>query len=590
VEAPAHSGRARTIALLVVVAVAPYIATLAFGYIYDDTTILRSNPRIQGWSSLLSLWTQPYWSPNAGAADQSGLYRPVFMAALSAIWNGIGHAPIWFHCLVVAMHAAATVAVWRLVSAAVSRRAALVGALWFAVQSVHVEAVANIANSSEVAVALWVALLALYLQRVTRRGAEALSWRGAMGAGVIYLAACLTKESGFVAPALALLWLWGWTPAVSGESLAESIRRAARLWWRAIVVFFGVLVIVGIVRARVLGGLVSGHSIGAPGIDTLSGPARVWAMLALGPRIAALLLWTPQINPHYGPTTLVAHPAPRALATIVVLIAAIVVATARARRGERRWLAAICFIGVAFLPASNLLAATGQILAERTLYVASIGVAMLVALAADATGQRITRPSMRTFAAVCAGVIIAMQGVRTFRFARSWSTHERLFGQMIAADPAGYRGYWLLGMAERNGGAPDSALVLLGRAYAIDARDRQLSIDYAETLMQQDLAVRAADVSARLMTFPDLRQKPEAVSLYLNSRGRAYGPDSVIAAGRRLFDSAPSTTAALFVGTAYEVKGDRAAALAMYRAGLRVAPMDAELLSRVHADPRKPPP
>jgi hypothetical protein len=583
VDSPAHFGRARTIALLVVAAVAPYIATLAFGYIYDDTTIVRSNPRIQGWSSLLSLWTQPYWSPNAGAADQSGLYRPVFMAALSAVWNGIGHAPIWFHCVVVLLHAAATVAVWRLLSAAVSRWAALVGALWFAVQSVHVEAVANIANSSEVAVAVWVALLALYIQRVTRRGSEPLSWRAAVGAGAIYLGACFTKESGFVAPALAMLWLWGWTPAASGEAFVDSLRGAARLWWRAVAVFAGVLVIVAVVRSRVLGGLVSGQSIGAPGIDRLSAPARVWAMLALGPRIAALLLWTPQINPHYGPTTLVAHPARRALATLVVLIATLGLAAARARRGDRRWLAAICFIGLAFLPASNVLAATGQILAERTLYVASIGVAMLAALTADAIGERITMPRMRTVALVCAGALIAVQGVRTFHFARVWGTHERLFGQMIAADPAGYRGYWLLGMAERNGGMPDSALVLLGRAYAIDPRDRQLSIDYTETLMQKDLAARAAEVSARLMTFPDLRQKPEAVSLYLNSRGRAYGPDSVIAAGRRLFEVAPSTTAALFVGTAYEVKGDDAAALEMYRAGLRVAPTDAELLSRLHA-------
>ena len=50
-----------------------------------------------------------------------------------------------------------------------------------------------------------------------------------------------------------------------------------------------------------------------------------------------------------------------------------------ARRGDRRPLVAIAWVAIAFLPASNLLVPTGQLLAERTLYLPSVGVALLVA-------------------------------------------------------------------------------------------------------------------------------------------------------------------------------------------------------------------
>ena len=64
--------------------------------------------------------------------------------------------------------------------------------------------------------------------------------------------------------------------------------------------------------------------------------------------------------------------------------AALVVAAALfARRGDRRPLVAMGWVAIAFLPASNLLVPTGQLLAERTLYLPSVGVALLAAWGID---------------------------------------------------------------------------------------------------------------------------------------------------------------------------------------------------------------
>src|SRR5688572_18533002 len=194
-----------TTLLLMLVALMPYLRTLAFGYVMDDTTAIRSNPDIHGWESLARVWMHPYGGPDS---PYFGLYRPLTMTLFAFVWNAGGQWPIWFHLVAILMHALATVLVWRMLERVTGSFPALIAAVWFAVHPVHVEAVANVANSSEVLVAVWTCLLMLHVARAAAT-ADRIGWATAAVAGVLYLAAFLSKESGAVAPALALLWIWG---------------------------------------------------------------------------------------------------------------------------------------------------------------------------------------------------------------------------------------------------------------------------------------------------------------------------------------------------------------------------------------------
>ena len=169
---PPTAARRRIELLVGGVAFAAYARTLLFGFVYDDTTVIRSNPQIQSWSAMWHALAQPYWGAHRAG---SGLYRPLFVSTLGALWNGTNHAPIWFHLFAVLLHVAATIAVLRLASRAVERTPAVIGALWFAVQPVHVEAIASVANTSEIIVAL----LALSLAWLTvgADGSRVVGWR-----------------------------------------------------------------------------------------------------------------------------------------------------------------------------------------------------------------------------------------------------------------------------------------------------------------------------------------------------------------------------------------------------------------------------
>jgi hypothetical protein len=521
-------------AAVVLTAIVVVVRTLLYGYILDDTTVIRSNPLVQSWRGLATAWTHPYWAEQGGAT-RSGLYRPLLIALFTVIWNAGHRFALWFHLFSVLAHAVASWLVWRLLRRAVGPWVAFAGALWFAVHPVHVEAIASAANVSEVLVAI----AAVWLAFVVRRAADdlnagaAVGWRAAAGMAALFVAASLIKESGFVLPALAAVWAWGWRWPDAALARRQPPSTAVREWRRPLIL--GALALMGIflLRRAVIGHAVGSAAMVAPGLEGLGPWQRTWAVLSLAPRVVTLLFWPQQLLPHYGPEALRATgPSIAGASALVVLVAAAALGWVLARRGDRRPLAALAWMCIAFLPASNLLVPTGQILAERTLYVASIGAAMLVAwlaAAAIAVSRAMALAPRRT---VCWGVSLAI-GIAVWRgafyavdYAGEWRSHDELFHYLVAADPAGYRGHWLLALQAQAASHPDSALRELGRAYARFRDDRQLTIDYTDALLAAGRPANAAAVASNLMRFPDLRADSNAVGLYLSAVAGAYGADS----------------------------------------------------------------
>jgi hypothetical protein len=309
-------------------------------------------------------------------------------------------------------------------------------------------------------------------------------------------------------------------------------------------------------------------------------------MLAMGPVALRVLLIPPALNPHYGPTYIAGASTPSlaALATIAVIMALIAIAVVLAARGDGRFAAGLGWLLIAFVPASNLFTATGQIFAERTLYVPTVGSALVVAWMADRVhvwarslaGRRV----VEVVAASIAALILALALRRTWTGVAPWRTHTTLFTQMLVADPASYRGRWLLGLDERSRNQTDSALANLTWAYEKFPNDRQLVIDLAETFRLKGMHRDAASVAARLMEWPELRTNDDALTLYLDEVGRAFGADSVRVVSQRLLTTAPSATAARFEGDARLMLGDSSGARSAYQRGLAIAPRDTALARR----------
>jgi Flp pilus assembly protein TadD len=519
----ARAARPSALAMLLValVAAAPYLASIGYGFVYDDGPIIANNPALHAPSGMLTAWRVAYWPAEWGRA---GLFRPVVQFIYALLWNTSGGSPWLFHSYAVVLYAACAVAVLLVLARALPTRAAILGALIFAADPLHVESVANLAGSAEVVAALASIACVMVIVRALDERDGAIGWSAAIGSAAWLAVALGAKESAATVPALVALCAWGWRRP--GEVTPIRAKAVLARGWRVWTSYAIVLALMIVARRAVLGGFSPPSTALAVGLDGETMAERWWTMTAAWPLVAHLLLLPTRLSMHYGPTTVIPHHAATAIAiaAIVTVAAMIGVAWEIAKRGDRRPLVAIGWVVLAYLAASNILVPTGQLLAERTLFFSSMGVVMLAGWAltqierASITEQR---------AAMGISVALVLLGVfGTVVRVPVWSSEERLFTSGIQFDPAAFYPYQMLARAAGRRGDNARGLALLGDAYDRYPAGESLALEYAQHLRTTE---RGEDALAVLHAASIAHPMSQAVRLaYLDALLERRGPDSVI--------------------------------------------------------------
>jgi protein O-mannosyl-transferase len=102
------------------------------------------------------------------------------------------------------------------------------------------------------------------------------------------------------------------------------------------------------------------------------------------------------------------------------------------------------FALIVFVPASNLLFATGTIMGERLVYLPSAGLAALVAIGLN---QLATSGARRRMATAAAAAVIVACGARTFARNPDWTNDVTLWRTAVAAAPASAKAHRALAEA-----------------------------------------------------------------------------------------------------------------------------------------------
>lgn len=569
---PASSRRSLrwSIGATALLAIAPLLPTLRAAFVYDDTTIIRDNALLRGWGALARVWSQPYW-PSEGV-DALGLYRPLHLALLATVWNASGGSARWLHVYALLLAVLASLAVWWMLRQGVGAVAALAAAAWFATHPLHVEAIASVANTSELVVTLCTAALVWLIGAVAPKPEHRMrDWLRAAAVGLLAAAALSAKESGLLSVPLAALTVWGWQRDARGQPLMAFLRANGRAWLGALV---GVTAIL-LARVAVLGAPVANSSIAAQGLSALTASERVTRMMSLWPHIAGMLVWPTSLAPYYGPSIFPAQGTVLAMLSAIVVVTLVALSVAEARRGDRRLLVAVGWVALTYFPASNLAAATGQIISDRTLFGATIGVAFAIAWALDRLPWFARRAAM-----VVVALVVARGAIVSARYAVAWTSHRTLWERLAESQPNEHLAYKLLGMDARARGDMPRALSLLQRALTMAPTDRQLRFELGQAQYTAGQYAPAASTLTPLLKDGDARREPGFVALYLDAVGRGSGPQAVVRAAAPLLHSETAPVAALYSGTALEALGQPTAAESTYVAGLRRNPTDSALLAR----------
>jgi hypothetical protein len=427
-------------ATLVLLALAASWVGIRNSFTYDDVFIVQNNTVLQDITNWWKVFGQPYW-PVAWGSDG---YRPMTILAFLLQWLAAGGKAWVFHATNIALYAGTTVAVFFLARACLPLAAAWVAAALFAVHPVHVEAVANIVGQSE----LWVAafMLPAIIIYVRSRNADELSpWRMA-AILALYAAACLSKEHGIVLPAVLL----------AAELTIVVDKRPIRERFARLRPFVLSLTAVGLayllVHFRISSGQTTGfHEYIAFSSSQVGTTGRWWTMFGLAPQWLRLLLWPQRLTAEYGPPEypVVGDFEPYQIAGFLILAGLVSLMVAARRRAPAASFG-IAFSLIALLPTSNFLVPTGILLAERTMFLPSVGAMIAVGSMVPWIYARARTASLQLASAGVLAALLALGGWRSHNRTQVWKDNDTLFAQSVIDGPFVYRTHFMLGAWQFN--------------------------------------------------------------------------------------------------------------------------------------------
>jgi hypothetical protein len=401
-----------------------YLPMLGNGFAYDDVAVIQLDTRVHSLSNALMFVVEGYW-----ADTDLALYRPLTTLSFALDWSISDGNPAWFLFVNSLWNAAACALVLLFLGRFTTPAAAAAGALFFAVHPVHVEAVANIVGRAELMAATFLlgSLLIWPCALDTSR-------RRVAAVGVLYALALATKESAIMLPALLVL-----LDAARGHLTFRTAREWAGRRGRPLLVLGCIATAYLVVRALVLGGIAPTRVDAV--LEVTSGADRLLTGLQAWPVYLQLLIVPVTLLADYGPRTLM--PAlgltPEAVVGGVILLCLVMGGIHAWLTGRGMVALVLLWLPLSLLPVSNLIFPIGIVVAERTLYLPSLAVALGVALVAD----RLSLPSaIRVAGAGVFATVIVLFSVRTLIRIPDWHSTDTIFAALLRDRPDSFRAHW----------------------------------------------------------------------------------------------------------------------------------------------------
>ena len=405
------------------------------GLVFDSAPVILDDPRVHKATiaNVGEIFSGDYWYHNSAA----GLYRPV--TTLSYLWNyavlGNGSRPEGYHAINLALHLINIALVYALGMAVFGEigLAWALAALW-GVHPLLTEAVTNIVGRADLLAACGVLSgLLCYIRSASATGKAKVAWLASIIAAQTL--GLFSKESAAVLPGLMLLFDLtfskpGWRRRITAYALLLLpfavffyLRTAAHTHLQ--IPFFE-------------------NPLAGADFPT----ARLTAFKVIG-KLAWLFLWPIHLSADYSFNAVplfgwrLDWEDAQALVALAVCLAAVLLAIRRRRSHP----AASFFIGfffVAIAPTANLVMPIGSIMAERFLYLGSIGLAGCAIAAAKAlTGRGVPRA---VWAAAAAAVFLLL-AARTHARNLDWRDERSLWTSAVSVCPNAARPHNNLGNA-----------------------------------------------------------------------------------------------------------------------------------------------
>ena len=442
-------------------------------FIWDDDAHLTAHKCIVGPLGFKEIWT-----------TSEAHYFPLVLTTWWVVKQVFGLDPMVFHLLGIALHAAAALLLWRVLSQ-LRVRGALLGAGLWAFHPVQVESVAWISETINTQSGVFFLLSLSFAIRWLERGENARR-RDYVLACVFGLAAILSKPSTVMLPVALALCCW-WRRG--------TLRIRDGVW---LLPFF-------VMAAAASGWTILEQSVyrGASGEAwSQSFPERIIVAGRVVWFYLGKLLWPAELSfiyPRWTPE------AGNVFSYFPGALAALGAACLFWRREKLRGLAFAAGYYVALLfPVLGFFSVyffRYSFVADHFQYLASMGPLALAGAGIATLHARAACAGWRRSVAVAATASVALFAVISWREAREYRNNETLWRATLRTNPAAYLAHNNLGVMLVEAGKPEQALAHYHTSLALDPKLAETHFNLGKALSRMgrtDEAIAAYETSLRL--------------------------------------------------------------------------------------------
>src|SRR3989344_602213 len=387
-----------------------YINSLGGDFIWDDIEQIVENPAIKDIGNIPSFFTSDLWRLISNPTIGSYYYRPFFLLSLAVDYNLWKLNPFGYHISNLILHAISSFMVYlvgrRLFS---NHMAAFIGSMLFAVHPVHVESVAWVSGRTDPMAALFF---------------------------------LLSKEIGITLPLLLLVYELSFKPQAEPKHYRIKSLKV-----------IGIYLIISLVylymRALVLGEAIGEFSASPPlekRIYTSFGVILDYIRIMVLPVNLKLLYDVPLRESIFDLQVI----------SSLLLLCAVFIATLLTYRKDQMVFFAAAWFFITILPVSNVVPLRPTMMAERYLYIPSVGICLLEGLVFYKIYQAgsLLSPHLKVLMFLIFIILSAM----TFQRNKLWKDEATYFTKMVEDAPQNTYAHHNLGDAYRKTGNVDKAI------------------------------------------------------------------------------------------------------------------------------------
>ena len=428
--------------LIVLAGALCYLNALGNGFVFDDSAYL-SSPLVHQFRPLVAFFQ---------SSIHPDLYRPLTLLSLAGDFHCYGDQPLGYHLSSLLLHLLNSLLVFQLSYHILARQsAALLAALFYALHPLQTEVVSWISSRGDLLMSLFFLTgLLCHIRTRTRRG-RVLAW-------FLYGCSILSKESGFVLPAVAYCYdaLFA-TPAHPFRHLFTF----TRAW---LVRHWGYVLVLTLALALRWNAAEAAEPISANFLADADAISRLLTLPAILLRYLLLIVFPLHLSADYSYASIPLVRTPLAPYFIAGLLAAGALLYLPFRASSPPLVFAAAFGWLAFLPASNLLVLAPSGMAERYLHPVMPALALLLGIATKTWFTK--RYRIAGFAIVA--IVLLLMAVRTIDRNRDWASNYALFSAVVALYPDNARARENLAHAHYQQGDVKGAVEHYKRAIAIN--------------------------------------------------------------------------------------------------------------------------